>query len=146
MTHTTMNATDVMLKELSGLAAELQTLMSRESEALRGAKFLQATDIQSRKITLHERVSVLLEALRLAPKSPEQKDMLRSILTSLRDEAQSNMKALDLGFGALTRLINRIMSAVRRAADDAKTPRYTARGGYHVNGRKSVVLHADRMA
>ena len=140
-----MIATDVLIADLRVLTTEFDTILNEEGNAIRAAKFAHALGLQDRKIGLHTRLSTLLENVKVAKKTEEQREEIRGLLLQLTGTAHTNKSAIESGFSAIDRLVGRMFSTMRRAVQK-ETPRYNAGGAYHTNARSTLNLQTDQTA
>lgn len=138
-------STDAMIADLRMMTADFALTLSEESNAIQAAQFAKAIAVQDRKIRIHNRLMPLLNSLKSAPKTDEQKEELRELLTDMAEVAAANKKAIEHGFGAIERLMGRVFSTMRRAVQK-DSPRYTAGGAYHHSRGKTLTLQTDRTA
>ena len=137
--------TALLIQNLAQLTEQYGQAMNEESIAVRTAQIARAISMQDRKIALHEQLFDLLEKLKAAPKSEDEKNQITTLVSRLSATARDNKKALELGFGALDRISKRIMSAMRNAVQK-DAPNYTAAGRYHAARRQPATVQTDTKA
>ncbi len=140
-----MMTTAALITDLKALTTEFDILLNDEGNAIRAAKFAHALGLQDRKISLHTRLSSLLESVKVAKKSDEEREEIRALLLQLTSTAQTNKLSIESGFSAIERLVGRMFSTMRRAVQK-DAPRYASNGAYHHNARSTLNLQTDQTA
>lgn len=137
--------TPQLVYELRLLADEYGTMLKDESGAIRAAKFAHAIGLQDRKIDLHQRLFILLETLKAAPKTEDQRAEIKLLIAHMSAAAQENKKSIEFGFSAIERMSGRIMNTMRKAVQK-EAPSYTASGTYYKTRTQPVYSQTDRTA
>ena len=142
-----MNAvpTAQLIYDLRVIAGEFGATLQEESGAIRAAKFAHAIGLQDRKIDLHQRLFSLLETLKIAPKTEEQRAEIKLLITHMSSAAQENKQSIEIGFNAIERITGRIMGLMRKAVQKDSAS-YTASGTYYKLRAQPAYSQTDRTA
>lgn len=138
-------STETLIADLRVITGEYGALLSEETNVIRTANFAHFVGMQDRKISMHNRLARTLETIKAAPKNDEQKQEIRALIHGLSPVVDENKQMLEHGFGAIDRLMKRIMSAMRRSLQN-DVPRYTAGGVYHQSRKKPLIMQTDQTA
>lgn len=137
------NLMSKLLEELKPLSQKYIAVTNEESNAIKAAQFAGALSLHDTKIQLHKKLFAMLEQAKNLQKNDAQKEELSQIITDVKASATDNKSALEAGFGAIERLVGRILG-VMKAAVEKEVPNYTRGGSIYKNPHKSLSFQTDK--